>query len=67
MRSSALLMVIYISGLVLLFRARKKNLVRLDAGLLPPPKKHRFGNIFLTSGVAAAIAMFVLTFILSLM
>ena len=62
----AVIMAFYVIGLVLIFKARKKNLIRLESGLLPPPKQHRFGNIFLTTGVASAIALFVFTFVLSL-
>jgi len=61
------MLAIYVVGLVLVFRAKKKKLVRLEAGILPPPKQHRFSNIFLTGGVAASIAIFVFTFIFSLL
>ena len=62
----AVIMAFYIIGLVLIFKARKKNLIKLESGLLPPPKQHRFANIFLTTGVASAIALFVFIFMLSL-
>ena len=54
-----------IIGTVLLLRARKQH--SLDAGLLPPPKKGRVGNIFLTAGVACAITAFAGLFLLSLL
>ena len=54
-----------IIGIVLFFRSRKKY--TLEAGLLPPPKKGRVGNIFLNAGVALALAAFAVTFILSLL
>lgn len=63
----AVMLAAYIVGLVLLFKARKKNMITLEAGILPPPKQHRFSNIFLTTGVAAAIAVSVFTFVLSLL
>ena len=63
----AVMLACYVVGLVLVFKAKKKNLVRLEAGILPPPKHHRFSNIFLTSGVAASIAIFVFTFVFSLL
>ena len=54
-----------IIGAVLLLRARKRY--SLDAGLLPPPKKGRVGNIFLNVGVAAALTVFAGLFLLSLL
>lgn len=57
--------VLAIVGTVLLFRARKKY--SLDAGILPPPKEHRVANVFLNTGVAAAIAAFAFVFIASLL
>lgn len=54
-----------IFGMVLLFRARKQY--SLDAGLLPPPKKGRVGNIFLNTGVACALTAFAGLFLLSLL
>ena len=54
-----------IIGTVLLIRARKQH--SLDAGLLPPPKKGRVGNILLTGGVACAITAFAGLFLLSLL
>lgn len=54
-----------IVGAVLLFKARKKY--SLDAGILPPPKEHKTANIFLNTGVAAALAAFAFVFITSLL
>ena len=56
-----------IAGIILLVKARKKQALKLESGILMPPKKGRFANIFCTVGVAAAITYFVLTFILSIM
>ena len=64
---STALMIIYIIGLVLIFKANKKKLVKLDTGILPPPKQHRVSNVLLTSGAAAAIAISVFRFVLSLL
>ncbi len=54
-----------IAGLILLFRARKQH--SLDAGILPPPRKGRVGNIFLNAGVATALTVFAGLFLLSLL
>ena len=54
-----------IAGAILFFRARKR--MSLDAGLLPPPRKGRIGNIFLNTGVAAALTVFAGIFLLSLL
>ena len=62
---NTLMYVAAIVGTVLLFKARKKH--SLDAGILPPPKEHRVSNIFLNTGVAAAIAAFTFVFISSLL
>ena len=53
-----------IIGIVLFIRSRKK--ISLDSGILPPPKEHKVANIFLNTGVAAAIASLAFVFILSL-
>lgn len=62
----AILTVLYIIGIVAIFKAKKKNEIRLEAGILPPPKQHRFSNIFLSIGVAATIAVSAFNFVLSL-
>lgn len=54
-----------ITGTVLLIRARKRY--SLDAGLLPPPRKGRVGNVFLNAGVACALTAFAGLFLLSLL
>lgn len=54
-----------IAGTVLLFRARKQH--RLDAGLLPPPRQGRVGNVFLNTGVACALTVFAGLFLISLL
>ncbi len=63
---SVAMMVFEIIGLVLLFRATKAKTIRLEAGILPPPKQHRVANIFCNIGVAAAIAYFAFAFVLSM-
>ncbi len=54
-----------IVGTVLLIRAKKQY--SLDAGLLPPPRKGRVGNVFLNAGVACALTAFAGLFLLSLL
>ena len=54
-------------GLVLLFKAKKRNAIVLEKGILPPPKTNRMANLFCNVGVAAAITYFVVTFFLSLL
>ena len=54
-----------IAGAIMLFRAKKKY--SLDAGLLPPPRKGRIGNVFLNTGVAAALTVFAVIFLVSLL
>lgn len=54
-----------ICGIVFLLTARKK--LRLEPGLLPPPKEGRVANVFCNIGVAAALTVFALIFVLSLL
>ena len=54
-----------ICGMVFFIIGYKK--IRLEKGLLPPPEKGRVANVFLTGGVAAALAAFAVIFVLSLM
>ena len=54
-----------ICGIVFLLTGRKK--LRLEAGLLPPPKEGRVANVFCNVGVAAALTVFALVFMLSLL
>ncbi len=62
-----IMMVAGIVGLVLLIKAKHDGNLKLDTGILPPPKKHRVANIFCTVGVAAAITYFTVFFVLSLL
>lgn len=55
-----------IAGAVLFFKAKKKNMLCLEQGILPPPKKHKITNLFCNVGIAAAITYFVFRMILSL-
>ena len=61
-----IMMIAGIVGIVLLIKAKHDKSLRLDSGILPPPKKHRVANIFCTVGVAAAITYFTVFFVLSL-
>jgi membrane protease YdiL (CAAX protease family) len=54
-------------GIVLLVHAVKKKEIRLEAGILPPPKKHRISNIFCTVGTAALITAYVFFFVWSML
>ncbi len=54
-----------IAGYVFFFKGRKQ--IRLEPGLLPPPRKGRIANIFCNVGVAAALTVFVAIFLLSLL
>ena len=54
-----------IIGAILLLRARRQH--SLDAGLLPPPRKGRVGNLLLNTGVACAITACAGLFLLSLL
>lgn len=51
-----------IAGAIIFFKNYKK--IKLQSGLLPPPKKSRASIIFLNSGIAAAIAVLVIGMIL---
>lgn len=53
---------IIIAGFIIALKNYKK--VKLDTGLLPPPKKSRASLIFLNSGIAAAIAVLIIRIIL---
>ena len=52
-------------GIVLLIKNRKK--IRFREGLLPPPKEKRVATVFCSGGIAAAIAVFTVVFIVSLL
>jgi membrane protease YdiL (CAAX protease family) len=54
-------------GIVLLVLAVKKKDIRLEAGILPPPKKHRVSNIFCTVGTAALVTAYVFFFVWSIL
>ena len=54
-----------IAGTVMLIKARRQH--SLDSGLLPPPRKGRVGNVLLNAGVATALAVFAVIFLLSLL
>lgn len=60
-----LLMVAAICGAVFLFRRWKR--IRLEKGLLPPPREGRVANVFCNVGVAAALTVFTGIFVLSLL
>ena len=53
-------------GIVLLAIALKKQEIRLEVGILPPPKKHRAANIFCTVGTAALVTAYVFFFVWSM-
>lgn len=59
--------VLAIVGAVLVFRAIKRKTVKLEAGILPPPKKHRVSNIMCTVGTAALVTAYVFFFVLSVL
>ena len=63
----AITMIPAIAGIILLIRTKKSNRIRLETGIITPPKKGRLANIFCTVGVAAAITYFAFTFVLSLL
>lgn len=54
-----------IVGIILFFKGKKQ--IRLERGLLPPPRKGRIANIFCNVGVAAALTAFTALFLLSLL
>lgn len=54
-----------IIGLVLMLRAFKKKTIRVEEGILPPPKKHRVANVLCTVGSAALITAYAFFFVLS--
>lgn len=60
-----LMMVALVCGLVFLFRRWKR--VRLEKGLLPPPREGRVANVFCNVGVAVALTVFTGIFVLSLL
>ena len=62
---SSLMYAAAIVGTVLLIKSRKKH--TLDSGILPPPKDGKVANVFMNTGVAAALAAFTLVFITSLL
>ena len=60
-----LMMVALVCGLVFLFRRWKR--VRLEKGLLPPPREGRVANVFCNVGGAVALTVFTGIFVLSLL
>ncbi len=62
-----LILGVSIFGIVLTVKSVKSRRIRLDAGLLPPPEKKGVSCVLLNAGVAAAIAVFSLTLISSLL
>ena len=61
----ALIMIAAVCGIVFLIIGRKK--LRFEQGLLPPPKEGRVANVFCNVGVAAAVTVFAIDFVLSLL
>ncbi len=51
-------------GIVFLVKDRKK--IHFCEGLLPPPKENRVATVFCNGGIAAALAVFAIVFVLSL-
>lgn len=62
-----ILMALGVVGVILFYKAKRRGLLGLDAGLLPPPKKGRAANLLCNVGVAAAITYFTVTMVLSLL
>ncbi len=60
------LLILGVSGLGLFLLIKHKNRIKFDSGLLPPPEKKGVSCVLLNFGIAAAIAIFSLTFIASL-
>ena len=54
-------------GIVLLVLAVRKNEIRFEAGILPPPKKRRIMNILCTVGSATLITAYTFFFVLSML
>ena len=48
------MMIVGIIGIVLLIKAKYDKKLKLEAGIIPPPKKHRIANIFCTVGIVLA-------------
>jgi len=61
-----IVIVFNVIAIVMLSKAFKRRMITLDSGILPPPKKGRFANIFMSTGIAIAIAFFVLQFAFTL-
>ena len=51
-------------GVVFLVKGRKK--IHFLEGLLPPPKERRVSTVFCSAGIAAALAVFAVIFVMSL-
>ena len=63
----AVIMGLAIAGAVLLIKETKKKRIRLESGILPPPKKSRVANVMCTVGTAALVTVYVVLFVLSIM
>lgn len=63
----AAIMGLAITGAVLLLKETKKKRIRLESGILPPPKKGRVANVMCTVGTAALVTVYVILFVLSIM
>ena len=53
--TSILLIVFIIAGFIICYKAIRKEKFSLQAGIIPPAKKHRVGNVLLASGIAASV------------
>ncbi len=64
---SSLSSITSIVGAILFLMASRKKKFTFEKGILPPPSNHRISNIFCNVGVAAAITVFAISFVLSLL
>ncbi len=62
-----ILMVIYVIGLFVFWRAVRRKKITFEKGLLSPPKKGFFSNLLCNPGIAAAFVFFTAIFIISLL
>ncbi len=60
------LLILAVSGIGIFLLIKRKNRIKFDSGLLPPPEKKGVSCVLLNFGVAAAIAVFALLLVSSL-
>ena len=63
----AIVLIFNIIAIVMLSKVFKQRTLKFESGILPPPQQGKVGNVFMSVGIAVALAYFVLEFALTLL